>query len=96
MAFERLYDESEKAKIRFVGFVSDKGRYDYGIVYTHLFFGKPIVICMQTGRSSLLSIEDVENTEYLKQVFNLQCQEEAEELAVFLKENLPAQSIEPF
>jgi len=94
--FERLYDESEKAKIRFVGFVSDHGRYDYGIVYTHLFFGKPLVICMQTGRSSLLSTEDVENIEYLKQIFNLQSHEEAEELAIFLKENLPAQSIEPF
>lgn len=96
MAFERLYDESEKAKIRFVGFVSEHGRYDYGIVYTHLFFGKPLVICMQTGRSSLLSTEDAENTEYLKQIFNLHSHKEAEELAIFLKENLPAQSIEPF
>ncbi len=95
-SFERLYDESERAKIRFVGFVSEHGRYDYGIVYTHLFFGKPLVICMQTGRSSLLSIEDVENIEYLKQIFNLQSREEAEELGIFLRENLPAQSIEPF
>lgn len=96
MSFERLYDESEKAKVRFVGFVSEYGRYDYGIVYTHLFFGKPLVICMQTGRSSLLSMEDVENTDYLTQIFNLQTNEEAKELAAFLKENLPVQPIEPF
>lgn len=91
--FERLYDESENAKIRFVGFVSEHGRYDYGIVYTHLFFGKPLVVCLQTGRSSLLSLEDVENTEYLKQIFNLQSTEETEEVAAFLKSNLPAESV---
>jgi len=56
--YERLYDESEKVKVRFVGFVSDHGRYDFGIIYTKMFFGKPLVVCMQTGRSSLLSQED--------------------------------------
>lgn len=90
--YERLYDESENAKVRFVGFVSEHGRYDYGIVYTHLFFGKPLVVCMQTGRSSLLSYEDTENTDYLRQIFNLQSKEEAEELAGFLRTNLPEQS----
>jgi hypothetical protein len=92
--FERLYDESERARIRFVGFVSEHGRYDYGIVYTHLFFGKPLVVCMQTGRSSLLSLEDADNTDYLQQIFNLRSQTETEELASFLKSNLPAQSID--
>lgn len=92
--YERLYDESEQARIRFVGFVSEHGRYDYGIVYTHLFFGKPLVVCMQTGRSSLLSMEDADNIEYLQQIFNLQSVEETEELAVFLRSNLPAESLD--
>ncbi|RAL25977.1 DUF3055 domain-containing protein [Thermoflavimicrobium daqui] len=94
MSHERLYDESEQARVRFVGFVSDLGRYDFGIVYTHMFFGKPLVICMQTGRSSLLSIEDVDDLEYLKDNFNLKSMKEAEELAVFLRNNLPSTLID--
>jgi hypothetical protein len=92
--YERLYDESEKVKVRFVGFVSDHGRYDFGIIYTKMFFGKPLVVCMQTGRSSLLSLEDAENLEYLQRVYNLRSREEAEELSVFLRTNLPALTME--
>ena len=92
--YERLYDESEQVKVRFVGFVSDLGRYDFGIIYTKMFFGKPLVVCMQTGRSSLLSLEDVENLDYLQRVYNLRSREEAEELAVFFRTNLPAITME--
>lgn len=92
--YERLYDESEQVKVRFVGFVSEHGRYDFGIIYTKMFFGKPLVVCMQTGRSSLLSLEDVENLEYLQRVYNLRSRKEAEELAVFFRTNLPALSME--
>jgi hypothetical protein len=88
--FEHLYDESEQVKVRFVGFASDKARYDFGIVYTTQFFGKPLVVCMQTGRSSLMCSEDVINTEYLKKTFNLPDIEEAEKLKEFFKLNLPA------
>ena len=49
---------------------SEHGRYDFGIVYTHMFFGKPLVVCMQR-RSSLLSLEDAENLEYLQKIFSL-------------------------
>jgi len=92
--YERLYDESEQAQVRFVGFVSELGRYDFGIVYTQMFFGKPLVVCMQTGRSSLLSMEDADNLEYLQKIFNLRSKEEAEEISVFFKNNLPALSME--
>lgn len=91
---DRLYDDSEKARVRFVGFVSGNRRYDFGIVYTHLFFGKPLVICMQTGRSSLFSLEDVDNLEYIQQIFNLETEKEAEETAHFFRQNLPFQSLE--
>jgi cytochrome c-type biogenesis protein CcmE len=88
--FEHLYDDSEQAKVRFVGFVSDSQRYDFGIIYTTRFFGKPLVVCMQTGRSSLMCAEDVVNTDYLKQVFNLVDLDEAEKLKEFFKLNLPS------
>ncbi|MEH7522835.1 SAV0927 family protein, partial [Bacillus sp. JJ1503] len=47
--FEKLYDEHENVKVRFVGFTTELTRYDFGIVFTNLFFGKPLVVCMQTG-----------------------------------------------
>lgn len=92
--YERLYDESELANVRFVGFVSDCGRYDFGIVYTRMFFGKPLVICLQTGRSSLLSQDDVENLEYLQHQFQLKSPLEAEEVSVFLQNHVPALTLE--
>jgi hypothetical protein len=52
--FEKLYDEHENAKVRFIGFTTESTRYDFGIIYTNMFFGKPLVVCMQTGRSTLL------------------------------------------
>lgn len=92
--YERLYDESEHSQVRFVGFISENGRYDFGILYTHMFFGKPLVVCMQTGRSSLLSLEDADNLEYIKKIFNLRSMEEAEEIAVFFRNNLPPATME--
>ena len=64
--FEKLYDEDENVKVRFVGFTTERTRYDFGIVYTNLFFGKPLVVCMQTGRSALLDPSDLADKEYLQ------------------------------
>ncbi|WP_051331174.1 DUF3055 domain-containing protein [Aneurinibacillus terranovensis] len=90
--FERLYDETETTKVHFTGFVSETSRYDFGIVLTHQFFGKPLVICMQTGRSSLMCSEDVQNLELLKRKFLIQNDEEARELSLFLQDQLPSVS----
>ncbi|PTM59301.1 DUF3055 domain-containing protein [Desmospora activa] len=92
--YERLYDESEQANVRFVGFVSNHGRYDFGIVYTRMFFGKPLVVCMQTGRSSLLSQDDVENLEYLQHHYRLKSLAEAKEVSIFLQNNVPDLTLE--
>ena len=75
--FEKLYDEDENVKVRFVGFVTENTRYDFGIVYTNLFFGKPLVVCMQTGRSTLLDAKDLEDIDYLQSVFKVEYQEAA-------------------
>ncbi len=86
---EHLYDETEKTFVRFLGFISDKSRYDFCIVSTHQFFGKPLVICMQTGRSALLSAEDTGNLDYLTKIYNLSDVSEAEQLSAFLETHLP-------
>lgn len=87
--FDHLYDTSETAKVDFFGYASERARYDFAIVYTDSFFGKPLVVCMQTGRSSLLCADDVKNTEYLQKLFAISSLEEAEELSVIMKSRLP-------
>ncbi len=92
--FERLYDENETVKVRFVGFTTDEVRYDFGLIYTNMFFGKPLVVCMQTGRSALLDPQDIQNLEHLQQLFKIKSIKEAEDLAEFFKETLPSISLE--
>jgi len=87
--FDRLYEESEQSKVEFFGYATEQARYDFAIVYTNRFFGKPLVVCMQTGRSSLLSADDLANTDHLQRVFSLPSGEEAEDLAVILRQRLP-------
>lgn len=87
---EKLYDEHEQVKVRFVGFTTKDVRYDFGIVYTNMFFGKPLVVCMQTGRSTLLDPKDIEDLDHLQHVFRIETKEEATDLAEFFKEILPS------
>lgn len=81
--FEKLYDEHESVKVRFLGFMTHDTRYDFGVIYTNMFFGKPLIVCMQTGKSTLLGRDDVENIQYLQEVFKLGSEEEATELSQF-------------
>lgn len=87
--YERLYDESENTKVRFVGFVSDDARYDFGIIYTTQFFGKPLVVCMQSGRSTLMCSDEALRVEYIQKAFNVASRAEAEQLSTFFQHNLP-------
>ncbi|MGG5253101.1 DUF3055 domain-containing protein [Neobacillus sp. SM06] len=88
--FEKLYDEHENVKVRFVGFTTDDTRYDFGIVYTSMFFGKPLVVCMQTGRSTLLDPKDIEDLDHLQNVFRIREKYQAADLAEFFRETLPS------
>jgi hypothetical protein len=87
--FDKLYDEHENVKVRFVGFTTEFTRYDFGIVYTNMFFGKPLVVCMQTGRSTLLDPKEIEDIEYLQNVFRIPDKQQAADLAEFFRETLP-------
>ncbi|MGL4522353.1 MAG: DUF3055 domain-containing protein [Bacilli bacterium] len=87
--FDKFYDEQERAKVRFVGFSTEDVRYDFGIVYTTMFFGKPLVICMQTGKAHLLDKEDVSNIPHLQQIFQLNSEEEAQQLSDFFMDVVP-------
>ncbi len=93
--FEELYDEDENVKVRFVGFTTERTRYDFGIVFTNLFFGKPLVVCMQTGRSTLLDLNDLDDIEYLQITFKMNDLQEAADLAEFFSRSLPIMPFEP-
>lgn len=86
---EELYDELEYSKVRFVGLATEDSRYDFGIVYTNKFFGKPLVICMQTGRSTLLNQDDLQDYDFLQKAFNIPCYTSARNLSLILDGFLP-------
>jgi hypothetical protein len=88
----KLYDESEDVKVRFVGLATEAYRYDFGIVHTNMFFGKTLVICMQTGRTALLDADDLTKLEHLQKSFQLPSLKEARDLSLFLEEVLPFSS----
>jgi hypothetical protein len=87
--FDKLYDEHENVKVRFIGFTTEHTRYDFGIIYTNMFFGKPLVVCMQTGRSTLLDPKEIEDIEYLQNAFRIPDKQQAADLAEFFRETLP-------
>jgi hypothetical protein len=90
---DQLYDVIETSNVNFVGCISEDSRFDFAIVYSSQFFGKPLVVCMQTGRSSLLSSDDLIDTELLLSKFQLPSVMAAEELRSLLRHRLPALTI---
>lgn len=87
--FEHLYDETEQANVSFVGCISERARYDFSIIFTNHFFGKHLVVCMQTGRSAVISADDLDHVDYLQKMFHITDDKVGEDLSVFLKTRIP-------
>lgn len=85
----QIYDEQENVNVRFAGFETELSRYDFAIVYTKVFYTKPLVTCMQTGRSTLLDYNDLEDPKYLQKIFKIEILNQAEDLIKFFKEAIP-------
>lgn len=82
-----MYDEHETTATRFVGFVGQCSRFDLAITTTQHFYGKRLVICLQTERSAILSADESEDPAYLADAFRVSL-EEAKEMGEFLSANL--------
>ncbi len=82
-----MYDETEVTTTRFVGFIGEYGRFDLAIVTTNRFFGKRLVISLQSGRSAILTADEAEDADYIAMAFQVS-EQEASELATFLTNNL--------
>ncbi|MBU9720501.1 MULTISPECIES: DUF3055 domain-containing protein [Bacillaceae] len=93
--YERLYDDTERVNVRFIGMTTELARYDFSIMYTNSFFGKPLITCMQTGRSFLMCANDAEDVEHIQQLLHLSDEKEAISISDFFKEILPLTSMEP-
>lgn len=93
--YEGLYDVMENVTVQFIGMTTDKSRYDFGIMYSNLFFGKPLIICMQTGQSFLMSAEDAEDVDYLQRKLKITDRNELKKLSQFFRGTLPFLTLEP-
>jgi hypothetical protein len=82
-----LYDDTEASDTRFVGFVGASGQFDLALMRTAHFFGKSLVIFLQTNRCAILTAEEAEDEAYIASAFAVS-PEEATELSAFLSANL--------
>jgi hypothetical protein len=78
-----LYDLTEETRTRFVCFFGNTCRFDFAITTTTRFYGKKLVIDLQTGRTAIIGPDDLAEEGYLEHVYKLN-EEEAEELRDFL------------
>jgi hypothetical protein len=82
--YDFLSDSTEQTSTRYVTFITPSlNRFDLAILTTDRFYGKKIVIDLQTGRSGILGPDDLEEEGVLESVFRI-TKAEADELAQFL------------
>lgn len=78
-----LYDDHEETKTRFVSFMGEKSRFDLVIMKTGRFYGKSIVLNIQTNRLAILGHKDLQEEGYLEEAFQID-EKDADELREFL------------
>lgn len=85
MSQERLflYDDKESTTTRFISFMGENTRHDLVITITDKFYGKKIVVNLQTNRAALVGEDDLKEEGYIEYAFGVSA-EEAEELTQFL------------
>ncbi|MGM9925073.1 MAG: DUF3055 domain-containing protein [Bacillus sp. (in: firmicutes)] len=80
-----LYDDREQTTTRFVSFVGESERFDLAITSSERFYGKHLVLNMQSNRFAIIGPDDLEEDGYLEHVYQL-TPGQAEELKSFLSE----------
>ncbi|MCI3919602.1 DUF3055 domain-containing protein [Paenibacillus sp. TRM 82003] len=83
--FDFLSDSTEQTSTRFITMITPKlNRFDLAITTTNRFYGKKLVIDMQSGISAIIGPDDLEEEGYLEYRYKL-TEEQAEELHDFLQ-----------
>lgn len=80
-----LYDDTENTKTRFISFMSENQRFDLAIIQSERYYGKSLVLDIQSNRFAIIGTDDLEEEGYLEYAFNLS-EEDAAELRSFLHE----------
>lgn len=78
-----LYDEKENTTTRYISFVGKTNRFDLAITLTDRFYGKMLVLNLQSNRFAIIGEDDLEEPGYLEYVYQI-TEEEAKELRSFL------------
>ena len=53
-----LYDEVEDTQTRYVSFVDDTARFDLALITTERFYGKTLVLNLQSNRYAIIGQDD--------------------------------------
>ena len=80
-----LYNDLLDTKTRFVSFMGEESRYDFAITITDRFYGKKLVLNLQSNRFAIIGHDDLEEEGYLEHAFQI-TEAEASELNDFLME----------
>ncbi|MDQ0257635.1 hypothetical protein J2S74_005097 [Evansella vedderi] len=80
-----LYDEVEETKTRYVSFMGENQRFDLMIMTTTRYYGKKIVLDIQSNRFAIIGQDDLDEPGYLEEAYNLN-DEDGQELREFLNE----------
>ena len=81
-----LYEETETSNIKYISFIgSSNTRFDLAIIQTDRFFGKQLVILIQSGRTAIIGRDDLEDPDYLQEAFRL-TEEETKDLNEYLSQ----------
>ncbi|GMB09027.1 DUF3055 family protein [Thermolongibacillus altinsuensis] len=80
-----LYDDTVDTKTRFVSFVGKNQRFDLAILHTDRFYGKLLVLDLQSNRFAIIGSDDLDEPGYIEHAYGLN-EEDANELRSFLYE----------
>lgn len=80
-----LYDDTVNTKTRFVSFLGERQRFDLAIIQTERFYGKYLVLDLQSNRFAIIGQDDLEEPGYLEHAYRLS-EEDANDLRSFLYE----------
>lgn len=80
-----LYDDIENTVTRFVTFMGRNQRFDIAITKTEKYYGKVLVLNLQSNRFAIIGRDDLEEPGYLEHVYNLN-EEDADDLRSFLND----------
>lgn len=82
-----LYDDTEQTRTRFISFMGENQRFDIAIMTTSRYYGKQLILDMQTNRFAIIGNDDLDEPGYLEYAFKMS-EEDANELRTFLYEIL--------